>query len=207
MEATMSGLQTMDYALLDWAGPAVCMAGALMLLARRRDFGTWSLNAGIWVVVAVQFVRAAVPLDASSLRLAMVAALCGGCLAGWQLYVLLKEHHRRLEAELPAPRDDGFSERLMAALSYTFTLFAAWMLVTSILGNLFNDLRDPAVARLWSVLSYALLALLPVLIAHGLISGYRTLALSTRQLFALGAWLAWGLFGAGLLAGRPFLGA
>lgn len=203
----MSGPQPMDYVLLDWAGPAVCMAGALMLLARRRDFGTWSLNAGIWIVVAMQLGRATLPLDPSSLRLAMVAALCGGCLAGWQVYALLKEHHRRLAAELPAPRDDDFSARLMSALSYTFTLFAAWMLVASILGNLLNDLRDPAVARLWSVLSYALLALLPALIAHGLISGYRTLSAGTRQLFAAGAWLAWGLFGLGLLAGRPFLGA
>jgi hypothetical protein len=207
MEATMSDLQPMDYVLLDWAGPAVCMAGALMLLARRRDFGTWSLNVGIWIVVTMQLIRVALPLDPASLRLTMVAALCGGCLAGWQLYALLKEHHRRLAAELPAPRQDDFSARLMSALSYTFTLFAAWMLVTSILGNLFNDLRDPAVARLWSALSYVLLALLPVLVAHGLVSGYRTLAPSTRQLFALGAWLAWGLFGLGLLAGRPFLGA
>jgi hypothetical protein len=95
----------------------------------------------------------------------------------------------------------------MSALSYTFSLFVAWMLVTSILGNLFNDLRDPAISRLWSALSYALLAMLPALIVHGLISGYRTAAPSTRHLFALGAWISWGVVALGALAGRPFLGA
>jgi hypothetical protein len=205
MEVTMAGASVMEYALFDWTGPAVCMAGALMLLARRPDFGAWSLNVGIWTVVAMQIVRATVPLDAYSLRLVMVTALCGACLAGWQVYVLLRLHHQRLAAELPAEREDDFPVRLMSALSYTFTLFAAWMLVSSILGNLCNHLRDPAISRFWSLLSYALLAALPVLIAHGLISGYRTSSASTRHLFALGAWISWGLFGLGMLAGRSFL--
>jgi hypothetical protein len=206
MEAIMFRAQVVEYALVDWAGPAICMAGAVMVLARRRDFGSWSLNIGIWIVTAMQLVRATLPLDGESLRLVMVTALGGACLAGWQVYALLRLHHRRLTSELSAGSEDEFSARLMYALSYTFTLFVAWMLVTSILGNLFNDLRDPAISRLWSALSYALLALLPLLIAHGLISGYRTVAPSTRHLFALGAWVSWGLVGLGVLAGRPFLG-